>query len=451
MHQPNILLYFTDQQRWDTLGCYGQALPISPCLDKLASNGILYENAFSPQPVCGPFRAILQTGLYPTQTGCFRNNIALPNNVKTLAQYFANAGYDTAYVGKWHLASDGELESKPRLDYQCSAIPVESRGGYQGFWRASDLLEFTSHGYDGYVFDENNRRIDFHGYRPNCMTDFALEYLNAYDGSKPFFLTISQIEPHHQNDHHHYEGPHGSKQRFGQFELPKDLAALGGNAQEEYADYLGACRSLDDNLARLVHCLQEKNLYDNTVIVFVSDHGSHFKTRNHDDHLSGFDDYKRSCHDACLHVPLVIGGGAITAHADVEALVSTISVPKTLLSIAGIVPDAIMAGENLLTLAKDIPSDRPNQVFAQISESRVGRCLRTPEYLYAVYAPGLHGGTAMNSSFYRTDFLYDLKADPYQLHNLANDENYGTVRQLLANQLLCEMQNAGEPTATIEA
>ena len=72
-----------------------------------------------------------------------------------------DAGYETAYVGKWHLASDGELEKKPTIDHTITAVPLELRGGYTGYWRAADVLEFTSHGYDGYVFDENNNRIDF--------------------------------------------------------------------------------------------------------------------------------------------------------------------------------------------------------------------------------------------------------------------------------------------------
>ena len=290
----NIIFYFTDQQRWDTCGCFGQPLDITPNLDQLAREGVKFDNAFTPQPVCGPCRALFQTGKYPTETGCFRNNIMLPSDVKTLADYLGEAGYETAYVGKWHLASDGEMDQPPAIDHTVSAIPRELRGGYTGFWRAADVLEFTSHGYDGYVFDENNRRIDFKGYRADCINDMALEFLDGYDGKKPFFMTVSQIEPHHQNDRGHYEGPEGSKERFERFVLPQDLKALGGNAAREYPDYLGQCASLDENLGRLVAKLKEKGLYENTVIIFASDHGSHFMTRNRDAHLCGGDDYKRS-------------------------------------------------------------------------------------------------------------------------------------------------------------
>ncbi len=432
----NIIFYFTDQQRWDTCGCFGQPLDITPNLDALAREGVKFDNAFSPQPVCGPCRALFQTGKWPTETGCFRNNIMLPAGVKTLANYIEEAGYETAYIGKWHLASDGELEKPPTIDHTVTAIPRELRGGYTGFWRAADVLEFTSHGYDGFVFDENNRRVDFKGYRADCINDMALEFLDGYTGEKPFFMTVSQIEPHHQNDRKHYEGPEGSKERFRDFILPEDLKALGGNAAEEYPDYLGQCASLDENLGRLVAKLKEKGLYENTVILFASDHGSHFLTRNRDDHLNGYDDYKRSCHDACLHVPLVIAGGPYRGGRAVEELVSTASLPKTILALAGVDVGDAMIGENLLDVVEKKADNRPNEIFAQISESRVGRCIRTARYTYSVYAPGVNGGAAAASDRYADDFLYDMEQDPHQLNNVVADPAYAQVKAELRERLL---------------
>ena len=432
----NIIFYFTDQQRWDTCGCFGQPLDITPNLDALARDGVKFDNAFSPQPVCGPCRALFQTGKYPTETGCFRNNIMLPAGVKTLGQYIEEAGYETAYIGKWHLASDGELEKPPSIDHTVTAVPRELRGGYTGFWRAADVLEFTSHGYDGFVFDEHGQRVDFKGYRADCINDMALEFLDGYTGEKPFFMTVSQIEPHHQNDRRHYEGPEGSKEKFKNFILPEDLKALGGNAAEEYPDYLGQCASLDENLGRLVAKLKEKGLYENTVIIFASDHGSHFLTRNRDEHRNGYDDYKRSCHDACLHVPLVIAGGPYRGGRAVEELVSTASLPKTILALAGVDVGDAMIGENLLDVVEKKADNRPNEIFAQISESRVGRCIRTARYTYSVYAPGVNGGAAAASDRYADDFLYDMDQDPHQLNNVVADPAYAQVKAELRKRLL---------------
>ena len=438
----NIVFYFTDQQRWDTCGCFGQPLDITPNLDKLAAEGVKFDNAFSPQPVCGPCRALFQTGRYPTETGCFRNNIMLPPKVKTLGQYIEEAGYETAYIGKWHLASDGELEKPPVIDHTVTAIPRELRGGYTGYWRTADVLEFTSHGYDGFVFDENDNKIEFKGYRADCINDLALQFFDTYDRKKPFFMTVSQIEPHHQNDHRHYEGPEGSKERFKNFVLPHDLEVLKGNAAEEYPDYLGQCAALDENLGRLIERLKKEGLYDNTVIIFASDHGSHFMTRNRDEHLNGYDDYKRSCHDGCLHVPLVIAGGPYKGGVAIQDLVSTESLPKTILAIAGVDVGDKMIGENLLDVVEHKDPARPNEVFAQISESRVGRCVRTPEWLYAVYAPGVNGGEAAAADVYADDFLYDMKKDPWQLDNVVADPAYAGVKAELRQKLLDWIERA---------
>ncbi|MFR1833191.1 MAG: sulfatase-like hydrolase/transferase [Lachnospiraceae bacterium] len=440
----NIIFYFSDQQRWDTCGCYGQPLNITPNLDALAQEGVKFENAFSPQPVCGPCRALFQTGRYATETGCFRNNIMLPSGVKTLGSYMEEAGYETAYIGKWHLASDGELEKAPTVDHTITAIPKELRGGYTGYWRAADVLEFTSHGYDGYVFDENNNRVDFKGYRADCINDMALEFFDTYDGKKPFFMTVSQIEPHHQNDHSHYEGPDGSKERFANFVLPHDLEVLKGNAAEEYPDYLGQCASLDENLGKLIVRLKKEGLYKNTIIIYTSDHGSHFKTRNTDSHLNGYDDYKRTGHDAALHVPLIIAGGPFTGGITVKELVSTESIPKTILSLAGVEIGDAMIGEKLLDVVQKKDHNRIEQVFAQISESRIGRVIRTPEYLYAVYAPGVNGGEKGASDFYADDYLYDLKKDPWQLNNIVENPDYQAVKEDLRSRLLNWIEKAEE-------
>lgn len=456
---PNIIFYFTDQQRSDTCGCYGQPLPITPCLDQLASEGVCFENAFSPQPVCGPCRAIFQTGKYATDTGCFRNSIALPQQVKTVANWLEEAGYQTAYIGKWHLASEGELEKKPHQDYQIAPIPLHLRGGYKGFWRTADVLEFTSDGYGGYVFDEDMNRRDFTGYRADCITDFALEFFdstvkNSWEGTegRPFFMTISHIEPHHQNCAHHYQGPEGSKAEFADFVPPEDLKMLGGGDwQEEYPDYLGACASLDKNLGRLVARLKELGIYDNTVIIFAADHGSHFKTRNRDGKLRGYDDYKRTGHDSALKVPLVISGGSFSGNKGYREsqLVSTESLPKTIMALAGVDVGDAMIGENLLDVVEKKDDNRKNQVFAQISESKVGRCIRTAEYLYAVYAPDKDGGLDMNSSVYADDYLYHLPTDPHQLVDVVADPAHSQAKAQLRQSLLAWIQEAEGITATI--
>ena len=150
----------------------------------------------------------------------------------------------------------------------------------------------------------NKREFPEGRYRVDAQTDWVLEYLQTRTGEQPFFLFVSYIEPHHQNDHNHYEGPHGSKEKFADFVVPGDLDGTGGDWREEYPDYLGCIHSLDENLGRIRAELERLGLAEDTLIIYTSDHGSHFRTRN--------GEYKRSCHDGCIRIPMLACGPGFT-------------------------------------------------------------------------------------------------------------------------------------------
>lgn len=454
--RPNLLFYFTDQQRPDTCGCYGQALEVTPCLDALAARGAVFENAFTCQPVCGPARAALQTGLYPAALGCYRNAIALPEGIPTLAGLLHGAGYRTGYVGKWHLASTlgrSHEALPPAADYERAAVPPERRGGYEDWWVAADVLEATSHGYGGYLYDADGRKLPFDEteYRADVVAGHALDFLRAQaDETAPFFLMVSQLEPHHQNDRGHFEGPHGSRRRFAGAAIPRDLTNApgdwGSNYAQEWPDYLGCCRALDDGLARLVAALRETGQLENTVILFASDHGSHFRTRCME--------YKRSCHDASIRVPLVLFDGRVSAGAGFgqgvryDQPVSLLDVPPTLLRLAGVRPPAAWQGHALQGLL-EAPEAWQREVFLQISESEVGRAIRTPDYCYAVRAEDKNPWQDAGSDTYREEYLYDLRADPDETVNRVRDPVYAAQREALRARLCARMAEAGETVPAI--
>ena len=412
------------------MGCYGQKLPVTPNLDRIAASGTLFANAFTCQPVCGPARACLQTGQYATSSGCFTNGISLPLDAKTVARYFNGAGYDTAYVGKWHLASDRHANN-----YAVTAVPVERRGGYADYWMASDVLEFTSHGYNGYLHDSNNEKVNFVGYRADCVNNFAVDYVRNHKQDKPFFLFVSQIEPHHQNDRNRYEGPDGSKARFAGYEVPGDLVGTAGDWRENYPDYLGCCAALDANVGRLFDTLGDRGILDNTVFIYTSDHGSHFCTRN--------SEYKRACHDGCVHIPMIAHGPNFGGGRVVDELVSLIDVPTTLLSCAGVGVPGHFHGRPLDRMINDAGAVWDDSVFIQISESQVGRCIRTKKWKYSVRADA-NGWEDSCSDTYYEDYLYDLESDPHERNNLASDPSLAETRGMLAARLIERMVAAGE-------
>ena len=426
MKHPNVIVFFTDQQRWDTVGAHGNPLNVTPNFDRVAREGTFVPNSFTCQPVCGPARSALQTGLYPTKTGCFRNSIPLPAGQSTLATHFNAAGYDTAYIGKWHLAAD-------------EPVPVEQRGGYQ-HWLASNILEFTSYAYDTVLSDADNQPVKLPGYRVDALTDAAIRYVDQ-PHDKPFFLFLSFLEPHHQNQHDNYPAPIGYEERLApRITLPPDLAALGGSSAEHYPGYMGMVQKLDEAFGRLLDALHSLGLEDDTIVLFSSDHGSHFKTRNAE--------YKRSCHESSVHVPTAFQGPGFKGRGRFEGMLSLIDLPPTLLDAAGIAVPAEMQGHSIMRRL-DAPADADEDVFIQISEDHVGRALRTRRWKYEVSAPGADGWNRMDSPSYTELHLYDLDADPYELEDLVTSPAHAGIRTTLRQRLLDRIRQAGEPVPAI--
>ncbi|MEZ4639385.1 MAG: sulfatase-like hydrolase/transferase [Caldilineaceae bacterium] len=258
MPKPNVIVFFTDQQRWDTTGVHGNPLELTPNFDRMAQSGTHVYNSFTVQPVCGPARSCLQTGLYATQTGSFRNGIPLSADLRTMAHHFKDAGYTTGYIGKWHLADNDSA----------GAVSEEQRGGYD-YWLASNLLEFTSDAYDMVMYDNDGNAVKMPGYRVDAQTDAVIRYVDAHQ-DEPFFLFVSYIEPHHQNHVDDYPPPDGYRERYTGRWTPADLAALGGSTQAHLGGYFGMVKRLDEALGRLFDALKSLEMDKNTIVLFTS-------------------------------------------------------------------------------------------------------------------------------------------------------------------------------------
>jgi len=402
---PNVIVFFTDQQRWDSTGVHGNPLDLTPNFDRMARQGTHFAHAFTCQPVCGPARACLQTGLYATNTTVFRNGLPLPGDMRTLAHYFGDAGYRTAYIGKWHLAKG-------------DPVPRELQGGYE-YWLGANVLEHTSTPYDTVVYDKDQNRVKLPGYR------------------------VDALEPHFQNHIDDYVAPDGYRERYAGRWVPPDLAALGGSTHWHIDGYWGIVKRLDEALGRLLDALKSLGLDENTIVLFTSDHGCHFKTRN--------SEYKRSCHESSIRVPTAATGPGFTGGGCVHQLVSLIDIPPTLLEAAGIPVPAEMEGRSTLPLVRGERVGWPEEVFVQISEAQVGRCVRTKRWKYSVCAPEKEGSKDPDSDHYVEEFLYDLEADPYEMVNLVASEPHREVAEVMRERLLRRMKEAGEEAPTIEA
>ncbi len=425
--RPNVVVFFTDQQRWDTMGLHGNPLELTPNLDRMAQRGTHLFFCFTCQPVCAPARACLQTGQYQNRHGVWRNGIPLPEDMQTLAHHFRAAGYATGYIGKWHLAAQ-EPVSAPR------------RGGYE-FWLAANALEHTSEPHRTIVYDNDNQPVFLPGYRVDALTDAAIRYVHTHQDD-PFYLFISYLEPHQQNHLDDYPPPDGYRERYTGRWMPPDLAALGGSAHRHLGGYYGMVKRLDEALGRLLDALRSLELLDDTIVLFTSDHGNHFRTRNAE--------YKRSCHEASIRIPAALQGPGFDGGGQVRQLVSLIDLPPTLLDAAGLPVPPEMQGRSILPLLRGREAAWPDDVFIQISEAQVGRAVRTRRWKYGVTAPEKHGGRDPGSERYVEEYLYDLEADPYELQNLIGLQSHQEVAAVLRERLIRRMVEAGEPAPEIE-
>jgi arylsulfatase A-like enzyme len=449
--KPNLLLIIADQFRWDFISAYGlNPMGITPNLDSIAQRGIGFRNCVTNQPLCCPSRSSLFTGQYPSQTGVWKNGFGLRTDATTIAKALRAEGYSTNYIGKWHLAPTVGVP-QPFQGF----VPLEYRGGFDDLWQASNELELTSHPYEGTIWDGDGTPMPFNGiYRVDYLTQLAVKFLKQPQ-AKPFFLVVSQLEPHFQNDANAFLPPKEYETKYVNPFAPADLKFFPGDWQAQLPGYYGDCKRIDDCVGTLLDTLKEQNLLDNTIVAFISDHGCHFRTRN--------TEYKRSPHESSIHIPLVVQGPGFDHSRMIPELVSMVDVCPTLLDAMGVkIPDSVSghSAMPLVNLSESRASWR-QEVLIQISESMVARALRTPHFTYCVADPTANTSTDPGSAHYDEYQMYDLFADPHQLLNLAGrkdvpslvhpdgDRALPEIAAGLRERLIARMVEAGEAAPQI--
>ena len=380
--------------------------------DRGAQEGTHIFNSFTCQPVCGPARASFQTGMYATKTGNFRNHISLDNKFKTMAHYLSEKGYETGYIGKWHLGS-----SDP--------VAKTERGGYD-YWLGSNLLEFTSDSYDTIVYDKQNNKVKLPGYRIDAIVDAAIRYINEHQ-TKPFFLFISLIEPHHQNHTDDYPPPTGYREKYTGRWTPPDLATLSGVAHQHLGGYYGMVKRIDEAYGRMIDSIISLKMMDNTVTIFTSDHGNNFRTRN--------EEYKRSCHESSIRVPTSFVGNIFDQGGRLKELINILDINATILNIAGVNIPENHDGNSIIPLLSSNYTDWKKDIFVQISESQVARAIRTKKWKYCIEDHESDPWNDPHSLNYTEKNLYDLESDPYELNNLVGIKEFNKISEDLSIKL----------------
>ncbi len=451
--RPNIVIIIADQFRGDFIGANGQnPMGVTPNLDAMAHRGVTMQNAVTNQPLCSPSRACLFTGMYATQTGMWKlpPGVELNRSLPTLASILRGQGYTANYIGKWHLGPIDRETHKGR-----GFVQPQDRGGFLDLWEASNVLELTSHPYKGTIWDGDGKEMQFNGiYRVDYLTNLAVKFLKQRQ-EKSFLLVLSQLEPHFQNDARAFLPPKGYKKRYENPFAPKDLRFFPGDWQAQLPGYYGDIKSIDECVGTVLKTLAEENLEDNTIVMFISDHGCHFRTRGRA--------YKQSPHESSIHIPLIFQGPGFNQSRKVSEVVSMVDVAPTLLEAAGVQVPSSMAGHSFRPLIHQSAGREKwhNEAFVQISGPMIGRALRTAEWTYCIADPDA-GHRVPNSMHYREYQMYNLGADPHQLLNLAGrrdspklvhfngDRPLPEVADHLRQRLIARMVEIGEQAPQIE-
>ncbi len=409
--RPNLVFIFADQWRAQATGYAGDPNVKTPYLDALAKESVNFATAVSGCPVCSPYRASLLTGQYPLTHGVFMNDVHLSDSAVSFAECLNDAGYDTAYIGKWHL--DGRGRS--------SFVPPENRQGFQ-FWKVLECTHDYNH--SPYYGDENDKQF-WDGYDAIAQTREAQRYIGKHPPDRPFALFLSWGPPHNP-----YET---APERFtamydpAQLELrPNVPPEAAERARKDLAGYYAHCSALDECVGDLLKTLQEAGLEGNTVFVFTSDHGDMLGSQG--------EQRKQRPWDEAILVPFLLRYPQVFGRAPrrVEWPINAPDIMPTVLGLCGIAPPATVEGldySGALQSGVD-PEDAGALIacYAPFGEwTRRGggkeyRGVRTERYTYVrdLQGPWL---------------LYDNQVDPFQQANLVNRPEHAAVQSRLDEKL----------------
>jgi arylsulfatase A-like enzyme len=290
------------------------------------------------------------------------------------------------------------------------------------------------------MFGADMQPIELRGYRVDATTDLALDFVRR-PRDNPFYLFISYLEPHHQNDWNRFAAPDGYAERYANAPIPEDLRERPGDWPSQWPDYLGCCASIDENVGRIFAALDEIGQAENTIVFYTSDHGCHFRTRNAE--------YKRSCHEASIHIPALVCGPGVARNRVVDEIVSLVDFPATLLDAAGLPVPSSVQGRSAKRLWEGDNTGWPEEAFFQISEAEVGRGIRTRRWKYSVYAPEKDPRLDASADVYQERYLYNLDADPHERINLVGRPDHAEIAARLRARLIARMVEAGEAAPEI--
>jgi len=460
--KPNILLIMTDQQRCDSLGCYGSDFVQTPNLDSLVRDGIRFDNCYVTNTICTPSRASIFTGKHLPEHGIYRIHDILPASEKLFPCYLKDAGYKTALFGKLHVSGRSfEKKNRNKNDgfdiYEYAMNPHDVGGTYNSYaqWLQHKHPEFfKTLEREGRNVKDIPEEAHFTTWSAERTMDFLREHKS---GEQPFFGYMSVVDPH--DPYGDYPSgslngicedkiplPHGTSEE-DVHKLPEHIVRehehcyLGSfhqysteNIQEMRKGYYASVAFLDKQIGRVLNCLKELDMYDDTIIIFLSDHGD--MLGDHSLLIKGGYFF-----DECTRVPLIIKPlCSDSCPSVVTGLVQTYDIAATILHSAGISPEAIQTAmsDSRNLLDSTFQQTCRDEVYCLYRNTGIG-----DERVY--FSPPNHASMVRTRThklclYHNVESepqgeLYDMETDPLEENNLWNDQKYAQIKATLLVKL----------------
>lgn len=459
--QPNILIIYPDQMRYDAMGCSGNPVIKTPHIDRLSSEGVHFSESYTSYPICCPFRASMLTGKYAQKHGMIQNHFPLRGDQTFLAQCLRDNGYRTGYVGKWH------LEGGPKPGF----VPKDRRFGFEHFVGFNRGHDYNSSIY----YDDEGQAYHSSRYEPDYQTDQFIDFIqlaaNAED-KKPFFGYVSYGPPHfpmempdylrrvyshdevplppgvpdpdlqqrvqkHRNEVLCSSDPRaGHKSHAAHETKPKAEPETEAEIREFIAEYYGMISNIDWNLGRILNELAKLGIAQNTMVIFLSDHGDMLGQHG------SFCGIKCQPHRAAMQVPLIIRYPDRFKPARTPAMVDVgVDMMPTLLELCSIAPPEEMQGQSYLSVLDGKTSDARDAIWYQVFTQTGGnpgefapfaqRGIRTKEWLYV-----RHSNERV--------MLFNEQTDPVEQTNLVDDPQHTVLMDEFDQRIEQHMKESGD-------
>ena len=413
--RPNILFLFSDQHRASAMSCAGDPNVQTPHLDRLANEGVRFSNAYSNSPMCAPFRACLYTGQYISTHGvnCLFKPL-LPDQQKVLPQILQENGYHTSHMGKWHL-SGGDCPSHFVSPY--------FRPGWDDWmgWENSNRPFETEYGMGDMPIPIY--RMD--GYQMDVISDLTIDWISSYQSDKPWFHVMSFETPHPPN-----QAPDPYMQRFANADIQlrpnvnKDDPKWDSYIESHRA-YYAQITNMDDNIGRILTCLEETKQLDHTIIFYFSDHGDMMGSHGRRN--------KEVFEQESSNIPFIVRYPTSISAGINESLISGVDIMPSLLGMLDIpIPESVQ-GTDCSKAIQD-----PSQAAADHVLFQFDRPFFNEHEHHELHYRGIRVGPWKYAVHYYVERsrLFNLDDDPYEMNNLLNNSTCRDIRQQLHSKLV---------------